>query len=215
MMISEPMTFVTDLILALEGFVVGHILFWNLSKKFDKEYYKLWSMSFLFLGVGSLFGGLYHGLSPNEATYPFIKNFWPISVFSIGLASYYMLLSIVCEFFYSHKKMLYLLAFLKLGLFIFFAVTSGLKFFVVICDYAPVLILLLIMNLYSYLKTRRQSYLQMVIGIIISLLGSFVQMSHLGFSQSLNHNDIYHIIEMVALFVMYRALAARRYQKKN
>ncbi len=215
MMISEPMTFFTDLVLAVEGLVIGHLLFWRFSKKFDKEYYKLWSMSFLFLGVGSLFGGLYHGLSLNEATYPFIKNFWPISVFSIGLDSYYMLLSVVCEFFYSYKKMLYPLAFLKLGFFIFFAVTSGLKFFVVICDYAPVLILLLIMNFYRYLKTKHQSYLQMVIGIIISLLGSFAQMLRLGISDSFNHNDVYHLIEMLALFVMYRALAARRYQKKN
>jgi hypothetical protein len=211
MIITEPVTFVTDMMLAAESFLFGHLLFRNYAKKYDKNYYQIWGLAFLCLGFGSLFGGLYHGFSLYTVSYYFIKNFWPITVIAIGLASYYMLLTILSEFFYEQRKFLYPLAFLKFGLFIWLIAENDLQFQYVVLDYAPVMLFLLFINAYYFFKTKGQSYLQMVIGVTISLLGSLIQVFHLGYSKNINHNDVYHIIEMFSLLVMYRALAARKF----
>jgi len=41
------------------------------------------------------------------------------------------------------------------------------------------------------------------IGIIISFIGAGVQASRLGLHQHFNHNDIYHVIQMIGMGFFY------------
>jgi len=207
--LHEPMTFITDVILALEGFLLGHLLFWNYSKKqtgiIQKNFFKLWAFAFLFLAFGSLLGGIYHGYK--------IQQIWPLTILTIGVASFYLLLAIITQFFSSYKTILYPLAVLKL-LILGIAMNYTLKFQLVIFDYLPVLLLLLGVYGYDYIKTKKLASLLVAAGVVVSLLGSLIQVMHLAPSEKFNHNDLYHVFSMVSLFLMYQGVI-RQFAKQE
>ena len=45
----------------------------------------------------------------------------------------------------------------------------------------------------------------MIGSIIVSVIGALVQMSRLTLHEHFNHNDLYHVIQLLALWLLYRA----------
>jgi hypothetical protein len=73
--IREPLTLITDYILALASMIFG-VLLW-------RRGVKLWAWAFFFIAAGSFFGGTYHGFGG--------RWIWIVTVYSIGLASFFFL----------------------------------------------------------------------------------------------------------------------------
>lgn len=55
-------------------------------------------------------------------------------------------------------------------------------------------------------STARWLYL----GLIVSIIGLAIQQSNLQLHSSINHNDIYHVIQLGALYLFYRAAMRMR-----
>src|SRR5688572_16899499 len=71
----------------------------------------------------------------------------------------------------------------------------------VIIDYGIALLIVAVVQL-----TRRGPSTPWVIGsIAVSVIGALVQMSGLRLHEHFNHNDLYHVIQFVALWLLYRA----------
>ena len=56
----------------------------------------------------------------------------------------------------------------------------------------------------SRIARRDESARWLLTGLAVSLLGMAVQQSSLHFGQDFNHNDIYHCIQIAALWPFYR-----------
>lgn len=174
MSLAEPMTFATDMLLAIAAFVFSARL-WRVNR--------MWALAFLFTGFGSFFGGTHHGFAPMMSPLTALLS-WKATVFSIGIASFFLLAG-------SHRK-LQIVAIMKLIVYISWMITHN-DFVYVIVDYGLTLLIVGIV-----VRTR------WVLGsIVLSVLGALVQQSTLALPP-LNHNDIYHVIQLIALWLLYR-----------
>lgn len=222
--ILEPTTTITDFILAAMSFYFGHMLYWHPKKfgknnSYDKRYSQFWALAFLFLGIGSFLGGVSHGFAHMKGEWALLSRAWPFTVMSIAMASFYLLLTIAMEYFAKYRNYIFILAYFKIMAFLllmfgypkkYFGEFQTVSFNLVILDYAPVLLLLLIMNSWEFIKTKIQAAKIMSIGIVVSILGTAIQMSGFGFHEHFNHNDIYHVFQMIAIYMMFKSVTLKK-----
>lgn len=180
-MIHEPMTFATDLLLTLAA-AVFCVRLWRV--------HRMWALAFLFTAAGSFFGGVYHGFAPVLTPLASLV-LWKATVFSIGLASFFLLLG--------SGRALAAIAIVKLVVYMSWMIGHN-DFVYVIADYGLTLLLVGIVQL-----VRRGPSMPWVIGsIVVSVIGALVQQSGFALHRHFNHNDLYHVIQLVALWLLYR-----------
>ena len=175
MNVHEPMTFATDLMLTVAAIVFCARL-WRV--------HRMWALAFLFTGAGSFFGGMHHGFA-HALTPSGSLVLWKATVFSVGIASFFLLAG-------SHRK-LAIVAMVKLIVYLSWMITHN-NFVWVILDYALTLLIV-------GLVVRSQ---WVFASIIVSVIGALVQQSRFALHQHFNHNDLYHVIQLVALWLLYR-----------
>lgn len=181
MTIHEPMTLATDYLLTVAAAVFA-IRLWRTNRQ--------WALAFLFTAEASFFGGTYHGFQPVVDVVTAIV-LWKLTVFAIGLASFFLVIG-------SSRKLL-LVALVKLIVYMSWMTTHS-DFLWVIIDYGIALLIVGIVHL-----VRRGPGTPWVIGsIVVSVIGALVQMSRLALHEHFNHNDLYHVIQLVALWLLYR-----------
>jgi hypothetical protein len=181
MTIHEPMTLATDYLLTIAAAAFA-IRLWGTNRQ--------WALAFLFTAAGSFFGGTYHGFGPVVNVLTSIV-LWKLTVFSIALASFFLVIG-------SSRKLL-LLALVKLIVYMSW-MTGHSEFLWVIIDYGIALFIVGIVQL----GWRGPSTPWVIGSIVVSVIGARVQMSRLTLHEHFNHNDLYHVIQLVALWLLYR-----------
>jgi len=148
--ITEPMTLLTDYILAA-GSLFFAVRLKTITQNQGQTCRKLWGLAFLFAAVAALLGGTYHGFSVylGEFLHPAL---WNSTVYFIGFAG---------------------------GLMISGALSAS-------------------------LNRQDESVRWFLLGMGISLLGLGIQQSDLALHEHMNHNDLYHLILLGALYLFYR-----------
>jgi hypothetical protein len=181
MTVHEPMTLATDYLLTIAAAVFA-IRLWRTNRN--------WALAFAFTAAGSFFGGTYHGFAPVVTPLTSVV-LWKLTVFSIGLASFFLVIG--------NARNLLLLALVKLIVYMSWMTTHS-EFVWVIADYGIALLIVGAVQLW-----RRGPSTPWVIGsIALSVIGALVQMTGLRLHEHFNHNDLYHVIQLVALWLLYR-----------
>ena len=137
---------------------------------------RMWAIAFFFTAAGSFFGGTFHGFGGHAI--------WKATVYSIGLASLFLLLP-----------------FLRVVAIVIFAayamwMTVHDDFVWVIVDYGVTMLLLAIVVTVRWSPMSRF----VLLSVVVSVIGAVVQQAPIPY-----HNDIYHVIQLAALFLLYRA----------
>jgi hypothetical protein len=141
--------------------------------------HRLWALAFACTAAASFCGGTYHGLLPDPVL-------WKFTVFSVGLASFFLLAGTA--------RRLAALAAVKLVVYLSWMIAHD-DFVWVIADYGITLLLV------GVVRWRNR----WVIGsIALSIVGALVQQSGFALHRHFNHNDIYHVIQLAALWLLYR-----------
>lgn len=175
MTVHEPMTLATDYLLAVAAAAFAARL-WRA--------HRLWALAFAFTSLGSFLGGTYHGLYEDAAL-------WKAVVFSIGIASFFLLAG--------SGRAFAAIATIKLVAYCSWMISHD-GFEWVIADYGVTLLLVGIAAL-----LRRDGSASWIWGsIALSVAGALVQRSGLTLHRHFNHNDLYHVIQLVALWLLYR-----------
>ncbi len=136
---------------------------------------QLWALAFFFTACGSFFGGTFHGFGG--------EVWWKLTVYSIGAASLFLLAPF--------------LRVIAIAIFVVYAVWMTIhdSFAFVIADYGITLLLLAIVVI-----VRWSPMCRWVIGsVVVSVIAAIVQQAPIAY-----HNDIYHAIQLVALWLLYR-----------
>lgn len=170
------MTMLTDYVLAIAAAFFA-VRLWRVG-------HRPWGLAFFFTAAASLFGGTYHGFA--------IEWLWKPTVYAIGLASMYLLL-----------PFLPLVAIVKFILFASWMITHD-AFVHVIADYGTTLVLLAGVQIVAWMRRRAPSAPWILGSIGVSVLGALVQQSGVALHRHFNHNDLYHVIQLVALWLLYR-----------
>jgi len=175
MLVAEPVTLATDYLLALAAGVFAALL-WRTNR--------FWALAFLFTACGSFFGGTYHGFAPVLGPLTAVA-LWKATIYSIGLASFFLLAG-------SHRAFV-LLALVKFIVYASWMITHD-DFTWVMVDYGLTMLIVAI-------AVRNR---WVIASIAVSVLGALVQQSRFALHRHFNHNDLYHVIQLVALWLLYR-----------
>lgn len=191
------MTMITDFIL----FVLACGFTYKLYSFKDKRLADYWMSAFVFLGLSALLGGLHHGLA-NIWSFTFHQASWRLTLYGVGAASLFLAIATTELLPIRFRSTLRVLLFIKFAIYIW--VTSAHpQFFVVIVDYFPVLLFLLATSMVRYFQTKERGDKFLIFGVLLSFLGAAVQVLKIAPSSIFNHNDLYHCIQMVALYFWF------------
>ncbi len=203
-LIYEPMTAFTDLLIFGLGLYYARELYGIYSTKlYDVQFYFM--LVFLFMGLAGLFGALSHGIGPyfTEGIHSF---FWKMALYSIGLTTYTMLLGGLYHV-VSYQTMEWLKWLPLLALIFYFVfITKHDNFGTVVLFYVPAMILLIILMLYSFLRFQGDGTGWIIVSILVSFAGAAVQQSGFSLHKHFNHNDLYHVIQMGSMYLLYRGV---------
>ena len=199
--IYEPMTALTDLLITF------FTSLWALSlMQIVQESHSLthahWSNAFWMTAVGGFFGAVSHGIGPNL---PLIIRtaIWRLTLIAIGWTAFFMLMG-TSVYILSPESVRWI-KWLPIIFILAYHICLFIKddFSVVIAFYAPVLVIVLLSYVYGYLVLMRTPAIYVIIGVVVSFIAAFVQHKKLVLHKHFNHNDLFHVIQLVGLYLLY------------
>lgn len=195
MTLHEPATFFTDLLLALLG---AGFAFKLRKEEPGSTAKRWWIRSMALMSISALVGGFYHGFSPE---FPDLEPWWWRVVLwiicGLGLA---MGMSLLHEL---KPRRLPAWRVLLVAKFVASATAVLFKpaFVVAMADYGAAMIAWLI----AAICIRAPWRVAMLAGLGLSILAGIVQQAQWSLSTHFNHNDLFHVIQAMALIAFYRA----------
>jgi hypothetical protein len=200
--ITEPTTMLTDYALAVlaAGCAVS---LWRRPEAGAETAVLLWGTAFAASAAAALAGGTVHGfaLHLGEAVQ---RRLWKGTLFLIGVGSFCMLAAAIVAVVPGWTRHLLLsLAALKL-----LAYAAGIltreDFAFALYDYAGSLLALAGLLLFGVLRGGVPGAGWIGAGIVVSFVAAGVQQSGWRAHRHLNHNDLFHLVQMGALYLFYR-----------
>jgi hypothetical protein len=190
-------TAITNFILASEVLFLSGMMVRTPKSQFSAAWF--WAGTMFLLGLGALIGGIDHGFFeiPNLPRYGIQKLNW----FVLGVMTFFLLMTTAKQFFSVRAQPIFLaVAIIQLIVYSILILFND-NFLVVILNYAPVMILLLIMNFLG-LKSGAGSWLT-IAGILILFAASAIQSIGIDTFSPLDRNGLYHVVSMVGVVFLY------------
>lgn len=202
MRLTEPMTLATDVAMGLMTLWLGARLLragaagapWSVT---------LWGGMFLATAVASFAGGVHHGfvqfLQPSTA-----RTLWTATLLATGLASA-CLLGAAAMAGTTGLVQRVLLVFVILKLLAYAWWVSGHDdFLFVIYDYGSALALTMIVAWLSKTGSMTAALPWLNAGAATAVVAALIQAFRLAPHPQFNHNDLFHVVQMLALYLLYR-----------
>ena len=181
---SEPMTALTDY--ALAG--VSAWLGWRL-----RGFSRFWALAFVALALAAFLGGTWHGFLHGDLL-------WKATTLAVGVASFGMVAGSAAVAPPRLRKILLTAAAAKLALYSAW-MTAHDEFIYVIADSGSALAAVALLHLWRFNPW-------MLAGVAASAAAALAQAVGLAPHRHFNHNDLYHVIQIVAMVLFYHG--ARR-----
>ena len=199
--IYEPMTTITDLIIAIIAFYYSsELTSIYINQLLNVQYHWIWT--FRMLGLGAFLGALSHGVGP-YCSASIANIIWKFATYSIGIMIYCMFLSMLHHLFEYQLVIRLRWVLLCLLVIYFFIVTRNDDFVNVVLFYLFIMSVVLVGFLYSYVVFQSDGVSMIMLGIIITFVSAGVQQSRITLHEHMNHNDIAHFIQMIAMWCFY------------
>ena len=212
MTISEPATLVTDYLLALFTGVLGRRLgsiasAAELLEFIDKaRALRWWSVAFMATAVAGAAGGTVHGFQhamPRAAT----NLLWLVTLESLVLAAFAVVSAAIVLGGWGWRTRFIAtfaagVAFGSYGLW----VIRNPVFLMAILAYGAAFAVLVGVRLFT--RPLDLGGRLLLAGVVLSLIAAGIQQSGVAIHRNFNHNDLYHVVQAVAVWFLY--LAARR-----
>jgi len=200
--ITEPTTVLTNVVLAGLAFVLGARLGYASAAEGSA------SGSFIALGllttaVAAAFGAAAHGIDPlvdREQR----ERCWRLALWAMGLVGAASIASVA--FFTARgsiRTAILVVAGLKLLIYLVSVVRRP-EFRVAAADYGGALAVVLAGALYAMVRWRAPGTGWLVAAVAVSFMAGLVQVRRVALHRLFNHNDLYHVIQMVALYLFAR-----------
>jgi len=197
---TEPTTMLTDYVLGILAFAFGYAILRE--NRDDRAISRLlWAYAFLFLSFSTVVGGTYHGFRWQDNLGGLL---WKITTLSMGLTSLFMTASIVWANCGGKTRRDWLVIVgIKFLLFAGLAMTSD-DFLLVIADYGSAMFAILVIALVQTFRKTRPEAPWLAAGVGVSLIAAGVQASGVSLHEHFNHNDLFHLIQIPALYLFLR-----------
>ncbi len=161
------------------------------------------SYAFWALSLGALLGALTHGLGRNMSVAAG-RILWRGTLLSLGAAACFLLLATgyhaLSVQFVRHLEWL---AVLVLALYAVVILRDD-RFLWAVVFYATALLVMLSVMLHDFFSGGIEGSGIVIAGILVSFAAAIIQRSGLTLHRHFNHNDLYHVIQMIGLYYLYR-----------
>ena len=200
--VTEPMTVATDVVLAVLAFgFAGRLASQSASAGSAAKGWLAAAMAVT--ALAALVGALAHGTDPARAE-ALRDRLWRGTVYITGAIGATIVASVA--FFAARGSVrvaILALAAIKLVVFERRALRRP-EFTVVATDYGAALAILLAGASYEMLRRRAPGMAWLIAGVLVSIVAAIVQVRRVALHRHFNHNDLYHVIQMAALYAFYR-----------
>lgn len=199
MTIHEPMTMITDYLLG--GVTAWMAFFLFKGKEISK---KLWAIAIAALAVSAFLGGTHHGFA--------VEALWTPTLLVVGVASFGMLAgSAYATTTGIIRNTLVSIAAVKLAGYWAWMLGHA-EFIYVVVDTGSAIVAVAILHSLTF---RNGSSKWILGGVALSLAAGGVQASGLALHEHFNHNDLYHVIQIAAMFFYYRGVATMQDRRRT
>lgn len=202
MQITEPMTMASDYVLAALAIFLARPLL-RLARQLRENSIRLWGLALLAVAAGAIAGGASHGfaLYLGETGHAVM---WKLTVYSIGLASLFMLSgSVTACAPRPLRQWLLAAAVAKFAVYALWMAGHD-KFVYVIYDYVPSMIGVVALHGYGWFSRRDAAAPWIIGGVVVSFAAAGIQQSGWKLHDHFNYNDMYHLVQMAALVLFFR-----------
>jgi len=190
-------TSITNFILASELFFLAGMMIRTPKARFSPAWY--WGGAMLALATSALIGGIDHGFvePAGLSRYLIQRPNWIV----VGIATFCLLMATARQFLAPRwQAPMLVVGVIQLAVYVVAVLLIG-DFRVVILDYVPVMILLLVLSIRG-LRDGTGSW-PMIAGVVLLLAASVVQALGVDTFSPLDRSGLYHVISMVGVVFMY------------
>ena len=199
--VTEPMTVATNVVLAVLALVITVRLASHSAAGGSAA--QGWLAAAMFAtGLAALVGALAHG-TDSAGHAALRERFWRGALYATGLIG---AATVAAVAFFAARGVARtaILAFAGIKLVVFIVrATRRPEFSVAAIDYGGALAIMLVGAAYGAWR-RAPGMTWLIAGVLVSLVAGIVQARRLAPHRHFNHNDLYHVIQMAALYAFYR-----------
>ena len=192
----------TDYVLVVQcGFFAWRL--WRVGKRAAQASVCSWAAGFACFGLASLAGGAFHGFSMLFSQ-TVLQELWKVTVYAIGLASFFLLTGTLrASILPPVLRFVILIPYSQLITYVLWMATHD-DFRYAIYDYAVTNLSIVVLQLYARISRRSVSAPWLIGGVLVSFLAAAIQVNEIALHRDFNHNDLYHVIQMVGMYLFYR-----------
>ncbi len=205
MRLTEPMTLATDYLLAILGCWLGLRLWRAASRPGDPR--RIWAAAFWATSAAAALGGSSHGFAEYLSARVDL-TLWNATMLAIGLASGLLVQAAVGTVAPAttagprlRRAAGWVLA-VEVAAYALWVCLVDNDFRLAVAQYGVAMSILLVVHLVPPAR-RHPGAWWVVAGIAVSFLGAWIQQSGFAPHPSFNHNDLYHVVQMVGLWWLY------------
>lgn len=209
--VDEPITTLTDLIVA----AIGIIAFFSTASHTSKKYILYYRYFFLLTGLSTLIGGLIgHAFAYNlgpESKYVG----WVVAIAGVVFAQFaalYHTREAIGEWFFSKLIILNIVEIIAIIILLFIYKNFAI---VEIHTAFGLVFIASILEGINYSKTKSILSKNMIIGVAFAVVGVCILVFKIALSKWFNHLDISHLFIAVALYLMYKGLSTETLNKST
>lgn len=213
MVITEPMTIATD-------YAIAVVCVWFATRLIfspdNRQHFSRWAWGagFLFVAAGLLLGGTNHGFA-FYLSRDTMSLIWRFAYYPAGLSMALFVAGTIASSFPARRwrKVLHGLNVLGFLVFATWVTISDDNFLWVIIISAVSLGAIALFQICVFVTEKSESANWLIAGVLVSFLSAAVQQSGIDLHLYFNHNDLYHIVQMVGLYLLFRG--ARLLEDQN
>jgi hypothetical protein len=205
MSIAEPATLITDYLLAA---FTGY-LSWQLFRAAHQNGLTTqwwWAVAFAATAVAGAAGGSVHGFRP--ILHPSVTaTLWLLTLESLVVAAFAVIRGTLAGSRLA-PEIVRAASLVAAGAYVAYGVwiASRPRFVFAIAAYGVALSVLVAFKLSAWQSERRAARWMMA-GVVVSVLAAFVQQSGWSLHRHFNHNDLYHVVQALGVWLLYRGAA--------
>ena len=202
MRITEPMTMVTDYLMGTLAFVLAMRLLGDAAS--GRQWSgRLWAAAFVMTAVAAFVGGTYHGFiqwMPGLAG----RALWKATLVATGIGSACLLAAAVTAAVAGPlRHALMGLVLVKLVVYIWTIATKD-AFVLVIADYGTALVAVLLAAWFIRPTGLTPAAWWITAGVAVAVVAGVIQWARVAPHVHFNHNDLFHVVQMASLYLLYR-----------
>lgn len=203
MTITEPMTMATDYLVAAASITWG-VLLWRRRARSSRAA-AWWAAGFGWVALAALAGGTVHGfrlhLGPGGEAL-----LWRVALLAVGGFAFCAIATALAAGAPPRRRAAGV-ALAGLGLAVYAGAVARAAeppFVWAIAAYAPALVVLSVQQLFAWMRRSTPSAPSILAGVAVSLAAAAVQRSGFDLHRYLNHNDLYHLVQLAGGWLFYR-----------